>query len=272
MFYYPPHTDGNYYTPYAWIDGIVRGGYSYNSWWTLTSTRIDLESPLIISLEGTYTPAQYTGNLSITIYAEDVITFSGLKLRVALTEDSIYYSGPNGTLYHNYTLRDMIPDATGTSITISQGETLEFDREFACESPLDPDYCRLVVWVQADNSGREILQGAAIMVDELDQITSVDEPTKLPREFSLTQNYPNPFNAGTQISYNLEKNSRVDLSVYDILGQKIATLVNAEQSTGTHQVTWNGTDEGGHEVASGVYFYKLNADGVSETKRMMLVK
>ncbi len=271
MFYYPPHTDGNYYTPYAWIDGCVRGGYSYNSWWTLTQPRTVIESPLQITLNGEYDPSDSTGNLHITIYAEDPIAFEDLKLRVALTEDSIYYNAPNGTLWHNYTLRDMIPNANGESIMINQGQTLEFDRAFDCTSPLDPHFCRLVVWVQADGTAREILQGAAVMVEDL-ETTSIDEPVELPHDFNLSQNYPNPFNAGTIINYVLERDSRVEISVYDILGQEIVTLIDEEKSAGQHQATWSGIDSDGKSVASGVYFYKLTADGVSESKQMMLVK
>ncbi len=272
IYYYPPHGDGSYYTPYAWIDGCVRGGYTYSSWWALTNPRVELGAPLDITLEGTYDIDAKTGNLHISIYAEEAITLQSLKLRVALTEDSIYYSAPNGTMYHNYTLRDMIPNAAGEAISISQGQTLEFDKAFALGNTPVPHFCRLVVWVQTDSENLEILQGAAIDIEELDDGTGIDDKVELPRKFSLAQNYPNPFNAGTLIGYDLKVDSHVELCIYDILGKKIATLVNNEQFAGEKQITWNGFDDEGRSVASGVYFYKLSADGISETRQMMLVK
>jgi len=89
----------------------------------------------------------------------------------------------------------------------------------------------------------------------------------LPSEFALLSNYPNPFNASTLISYQLPTGSHLKLEVYNISGQKVATLVNGEQQAGYRSVVWDAS-----ETSSGVYFYKLTAGHFSETKRMMLVK
>jgi len=89
----------------------------------------------------------------------------------------------------------------------------------------------------------------------------------LPSEFALLSNYPNPFNAQTVIQYQLPASSSVKLEVYNILGSKVATLVNREEVAGYKSVTWDAS-----EVSSGVYFYKLTAGDYTETKRMMLVK
>jgi len=91
--------------------------------------------------------------------------------------------------------------------------------------------------------------------------------TDLPSEFALLSNYPNPFNASTVIEYQLPTSSSVKLEVYNLLGSKVATLVNGEQEAGYKSVTW-----GASEVSSGVYFYKLTAGDYTETRRMMLVK
>lgn len=271
IFYYPPHGDGNYYVPYAWIDGLIRGGYIYNSWWALTNPRTLIESPLAITLSGGYNGDTGEGNLDITIFAEDLITWQDLKLRIALTEDSIYYQAPNGTLWHNHTFRDMIPRTNGISISINQGETLEFSQNFSCSDPLVPKHCQLVVWVQADGSDREVLQAAKIKVSEMD-IVGVDEVRELPRNFALSQNYPNPFNASTSITYSLDSKSEVELAIYDLTGRKIDQLVNGVQNAGAHEIIWNGTDSGGDDVASGIYFYRLSANGQNVTKRMVLIK
>jgi hypothetical protein len=89
----------------------------------------------------------------------------------------------------------------------------------------------------------------------------------LPKVFALEQNYPNPFNPSTTIRYQLPVASEVKLEVYDVLGKKIATLVNERQSAGSYQVVWNASG-----LSSGTYFYRLQAGTFVETKKMMLVR
>jgi len=88
-----------------------------------------------------------------------------------------------------------------------------------------------------------------------------------PKQFALEQNYPNPFNPSTTIRYQLPVASEVKLEVYDVLGKKIATLVNERQSAGSYQVVWNASG-----LSSGTYFYRLQAGTFVETKKMILVK
>ena len=92
------------------------------------------------------------------------------------------------------------------------------------------------------------------------------------KSISLTQNYPNPFNPSTKISYTLVVAGATELSVYNINGQKVCTLVNEKQSAGTHEVIWNGQDEHGNRASSGLYFYRLRAGGECITKKMILMK
>jgi hypothetical protein len=99
-----------------------------------------------------------------------------------------------------------------------------------------------------------------------------DEEINVPNLFALSQNYPNPFNPETQIEYALPKASQVKLTIYNLLGQKVTTLVDEFQTVGFKTVHWDGKDDQGTEVASGVYFYKLKAGDFSETKKMILLK
>jgi FlgD Ig-like domain len=85
-------------------------------------------------------------------------------------------------------------------------------------------------------------------------------------------NYPNPFNPSTNISYNITADSKVDLKVYNMKGQLVKTLVSSNQTAGVHTVTWNGTDNTGRQVGSGLYFYKMNAGKYSSTKKMIMLK
>jgi len=88
----------------------------------------------------------------------------------------------------------------------------------------------------------------------------------------LQQNYPNPFNPETTISFNVAKSGNVDLDVYNMKGQLVKTLMNGSATAGLHQVVWNGNDNSGNKVASGVYFYKISNAGRSETMKMVLMK
>jgi hypothetical protein len=93
-----------------------------------------------------------------------------------------------------------------------------------------------------------------------------------PSEFTLAHNYPNPFNPATNIAYFLPRACQVKLEVFNILGQKIRTLVDEDQTAGNRQVNWDGRNQAGEEVASGVYFYKLEAEEFTETKKMVLMR
>jgi hypothetical protein len=107
------------------------------------------------------------------------------------------------------------------------------------------------------------------------QNTDVQDETgnrERPSEFSLSQNYPNPFNQTTRIEFTLTMSGFVSLKIYDILGRKVRTLVSEHVSSGYKSVLWDGKDSFGSEVASGIYFYKLDAGNFSEVKKMALIK
>jgi hypothetical protein len=90
--------------------------------------------------------------------------------------------------------------------------------------------------------------------------------------YGLVQNYPNPFNPSTTINYQIPRAGHVDLSIYDVSGRLIKTLVNGDRSEGLHTVTWDGKDNMGVSVASGIYFYKMKSGQFVETKRMVLLR
>ena len=103
-----------------------------------------------------------------------------------------------------------------------------------------------------------------------EQLYSATE--SIPKEFSLSNAYPNPFNPFTTLSYDLPKDSFINLTVFDMMGRKIKTLVNGQQSAGIKTVKWNSTNEQGETVSAGVYLYKLKAESFIETKKMVLLK
>ncbi len=93
-----------------------------------------------------------------------------------------------------------------------------------------------------------------------------------PTEFHLAQNYPNPFNPTTRISYQLPRDTRVTLKVYNLKGEEVRTLVDGYRIAGRYEVEWNAQNNVGGRVASGVYLYRLQGDGVSEVRRMVLLQ
>ncbi|MGB2698534.1 MAG: FG-GAP-like repeat-containing protein, partial [Candidatus Zixiibacteriota bacterium] len=104
--------------------------------------------------------------------------------------------------------------------------------------------------------------------------TSVNESDERGQlnNFHLNQNYPNPFNPETIIEYVLPEDTQVKLSIYNILGQHIRTLIDGHQKTGCETVTWDGTDQAGRELSSGIYFYKLKTASFIEVKKMLLLR
>ena len=99
-----------------------------------------------------------------------------------------------------------------------------------------------------------------------------DEFQRVPLTFALHQNYPNPFNPETHISFDIPKATNVTLTIYNTLGQKVRTLVNDVRQAGSYTVTWDGTNDYGVQVASGVYIYTLRAGNFTQTRKMTLLR
>ncbi|UCD16168.1 MAG: S8 family serine peptidase [Candidatus Zixiibacteriota bacterium] len=99
-----------------------------------------------------------------------------------------------------------------------------------------------------------------------------DNPALVPETFSLAQNRPNPFNPSTEIRYSLPSRIHVTLEVFNVLGQRVRTLVDEIRSAGAHHVVWNGNDDRGAPVASGLYLYRISAGNFVDVKKMVLLK
>lgn len=94
----------------------------------------------------------------------------------------------------------------------------------------------------------------------------------IPKDNALKQNVPNPFNPSTSIGYQLSRDGMVELAVYSVLGQKVRVLVDEFREAGFHTVVWDGTDNLGRKVASGVYGYRMSVTGVAHWRKMLLLK
>ncbi len=143
-------------------------------------------------------------------------------------------------------------------------------------------YARKVVW-SIDIGGELSIANNSLYIatvdgwvcvygDVLTDVGDDNRPLELPNDYRLLQNYPNPFNPSTTIEYRLPVRSEVELSIYNILGQRVKTLVSGPQSAGDHTVVWNATSDSGRRVATGIYFYRLKTPGFVQTKKMLLMK
>jgi LysM repeat protein len=103
--------------------------------------------------------------------------------------------------------------------------------------------------------------------------TALEDPTvALPGKFELYQNYPNPFNPSTNFRFDIPENSSVKLVVYNILGQEVARVLDTKLKAGEYAISWNGLDNNGNQIASGVYFFKLETEKHSAVKKLVMMK
>jgi hypothetical protein len=113
--------------------------------------------------------------------------------------------------------------------------------------------------------------GASYRLTVRTNITAVED-VNIPDEFTLSQNYPNPFNPVTNIRYGIPEASHVKVQIFNVQGQLVRTLLSAEQPAGYHTIQWNGRNDFGNQLGSGVYFYRVQAGKEQMIKKMLLVK
>ncbi len=110
--------------------------------------------------------------------------------------------------------------------------------------------------------------GTVTLVEEHEIMISYQAPA----DFQLMQNFPNPFNPTTRIPFLLTNGSKVTVKVFNTLGQEITTLLNTQLAAGNHKIQWDGTDDSGRQVVSGIYFYQMQTDDKKAVKKMMLMR
>ena len=98
------------------------------------------------------------------------------------------------------------------------------------------------------------------------------EKDLIPDEYALHQNYPNPFNPVTTLRYDLPEDALVNITIYDMMGRSIKSLVNSNQSAGYRSIQWNATNNAGQPVSAGLYLYTIEAGKFRQTKKMVLLK
>jgi hypothetical protein len=168
---------------------------------------------------------------------------------------------------------DNISVAIGAvAISAAASSYTQFSATFNYLTSDIPDTCYIQISIVGPGTGAQSSPhaGSYYLLDDLAFSSSTDvenQSSLIPVETSLKQNYPNPFNPSTTISYSLSKGSYVKLRIFNILGKELTTLVNGFQSAGNHSARFLASN-----MASGVYFYRLEAEGYTSMKQMLLIK
>ncbi len=154
--------------------------------------------------------------------------------------------------------------------TVAPGGQMTIDVTFKTDNfPLGDFWAAVEIYSNDPDEGTYIVP-LHMTVDTVTAISGVNG--NLPTSYRLEQNYPNPFNPTTTIPYQLPEQHRVQIVIYNVRGQKVRTLVSRTQSAGFHTAVWDGRNDLGNPVSSGIYFYRLKAGNYREVRRMLLMK
>ncbi len=272
----PENTDRtNYYnvnaTPWEWVDGVIEPV------WVYTYERIEAAYnarkavPTTVTLSRTGYFDEGTGSVDITVTAstDAALPAGDYRLHIVLTESELFWAAPNGMDWHDFIMRDMYPDAGGTPVTFAGGfpQVVEATAAFDA-SDLATENCDIVYFLQNFDT-REVFQAGSVALADLADQTGVAE---VPAGLRLGRSFPNPFNPRTVIPVSMEKDAAASLVIVDAQGRKVRTLHEGAISAGQHQYSWDGTDDGGTSVASGVYLAILHTAELRESQRLVLLK
>ncbi|HTK80929.1 MAG TPA: T9SS type A sorting domain-containing protein, partial [Bacteroidota bacterium] len=162
------------------------------------------------------------------------------------------------------------PDLMFTFPAVTSFEWTSYSADFTV--PNDPSYKVMEVRLHIYARFTGTVYFDDLTVQKMGTSTGVGGDTKIPATYMLLENYPNPFNPTTTIQYALPQTANVSLSIYNVLGQHVRTLVEGTVTTGYHNATWDGRNDQGQTVHSGVYFYRLTTGQSSFVKKMLLMK
>ena len=159
-------------------------------------------------------------------------------------------------------------DTTGTTVLVSYQEIIDL----MIENNATTAYIDWTVYVtdgtdtlEADNAPFSfIIDGENALSTYLEQL--------IPAQYALHQNYPNPFNPITSLRYDLPENSMVTITIYDMLGREVRTIMNEVQDAGYKSIIWNATNDYGQTVSAGIYLYQIKTERFVQTKKMILLK
>jgi hypothetical protein len=262
----------NYYNmnatgvPYCNCDGIIQDIWPFSTTAFTNAMNQRLAVPSLIAI--TVTDQRIPGDSvksTIVLNVVNNLPAGNYKLRVMAIEGVIIYSTPpgtNGESIFKQVFRRAYPNTTGVDIPTTTG-TYSYTYTYKREAAWVDTSIYTVAFVQNDVN-KEVINSARGYYTA----TSIGKNNEgIPPDYALYQNYPNPFNPVTTISFDVPKSGIVKLKVYDILGNMVASLADGVLAAGSYKTEFNAAN-----LSSGVYFYKLQTESFSDTKRMMLVK
>ncbi|MCB9207015.1 MAG: T9SS type A sorting domain-containing protein [Ignavibacteriales bacterium] len=263
-------------TPQAFFNGNHVGN-SYSNWSTTLDNLVAEESSYEIALSGNFYENGFSINAEILKTLEN--EQNDLTINFVVVEE-VNYQGNNGIVNHKNVMRK-IANINGQSVDLILNEKKNFSAEFTINELWNSEKIKVIAFIQS-SSTKNVYQSESINFSEL-TLTDITENNKLEEKFKLSQNYPNPFNPTTTIEYTISSNvksetsngfipsvvegSSIQLTVYDVLGREIATLVNKTQAAGNYTVEFDGNN-----LVSGIYYYQLKFDNNIETRKMILIK
>jgi hypothetical protein len=266
-FTYPSVTYPSYY--YGWVipDGNIHGTTTFSTYQAMILNRMNIPSPIRIIMRGNYNQPANSGTISASYYNESGSTINGNVLFV-ITEDSLYYSAPNGDQLHNHVARDYIPNYIGSSVSIPSNDSVVVTYPFTTSSDWNPRRVAIVTWIQnpnmASDSTKEVYQGARITLMNLNWIGVEEEQSNLlntPFQVNVT---PNPCVNRTSFAFSLSAGTQYTISIFDAVGRNVKTLTGI--ATGKNDlVQWH------PEVRAGIYLYRFESN-VTNTSGKIIVK
>ncbi|OGB65896.1 MAG: hypothetical protein A2Y94_11520 [Caldithrix sp. RBG_13_44_9] len=169
--------------------------------------------------------------------------------------------GINRTIMFTYSTD--LGDTFGTPVTVTEGNKWRFYRSMAVSDSGDV----YITYINDDN------YNIILNKTKLPVISGIKTQTALKvKEYQLLPVYPNPFNSYTQISFKIPQTSKIMLEIYDLVGRRVKTLANETYQTGAHHIRWDGTNQYGGEVTTGIYFVRLSTPGFKATHKILLMR
>ena len=219
-----------------------------------------------------------TVSYSVNVLNEYPFTDNDRDLHIFIVEDSISTSWTYQGVGDSIDFANNVVRVWKTDSMFAQEGVLDYNYHGTFDfhdKPWDINQIKIIAIIQ-DKVTKEIYQATQVNTNTFEFLNVANSGTlngnQIPLSFSLHQNYPNPFNPLTSIKYDLPNISMVNISVYNMMGRKVKTLVNGIQNPGFKTVQWNAKNELNSTVSAGLYIYTIQADGFKETKRMILLK
>ncbi len=264
---YPPSYYGYYVIPWLWYDGNPHLGKTFSVWEDSIVSRMNQPSVVTITLNGYYSSSG-NGMISAQFRNDTTVTINGRALFV-ITEDSIYYVGPNKDSIHNHVARDFLPNPLGVGISIPPGDSATIDMPFSIQPRWNVNNCNMLVWLQdtilTSDSVKNVYQGSFIKISSLD--IKENNPDMVRNQMISVM--PNPCSEELKFKFHLPAGAAYSITLFDVLGRMIRNLHGRSQGI-SETIVWHCKNQNGFMVHPGIYFYKADIQGQVITGKVII--